>query len=277
MSHRLSRAAARVRAMSIRSLTSVAPVISLSRRLGMSVLITIACLLFFPLLARAQSSLPPVEETFLGSLAFLQERGEVQVRSLVRAGGTRSAPTALAPIEFELGITDALELTLESGGSRYRRPDGWSSPSRADFGAGLRVGGQLFDRLHSAVSLEVGSESGEESDSRRETSMGLGIQLGIDLPRLRSSHLFTSAGFERAVRDASAHESDWTVGIVVPVGSFRGTLEHRLVASDASERVTIPGIIWQAGAGWELGLATSIATQSRPRPHGLLMSILVEF
>jgi hypothetical protein len=243
----------------------------------MSALITLASLLLLPLMARAQKAPEPLaQEAFLGSLSFMQERGEVQIRSLVRTGGTRSRPTALAPVEFELGITNSLELNLESGGSRYQRPGGWSSPTEAGLGVGLRFGGQMIERLHSAVSLEVASEPGEASGDARATTLGLGIQLGIDFPRLRAMHLFTSAGIERPLRNATGHETEWAAGIVVPVGPFRGTLEHQLIPSEENPRVTVPGVIWKV-SGWEFGIATTIASESPTRPRGLLLSALVEF
>jgi hypothetical protein len=228
-----------------------------------------------PVVVSAQDVKPPhlVEEAFIGDLAFTQDRGEIQIASLMRAAGNSLNRTARVPLEIEYGITDDIELSVETGGFNYSRDTGWSSPS--GFGLGLRYGRYgLLPNLHASVTIEVESE---REDATRVTSTRSGLQLGVDIPRLRMTHLFTSVVTGVWNSERTGKEVDWSAGVVVPFGRFRGMVERPLVVSDAANRGAVTGLVWKVVEGFDVGIATTVLTQPDVRARGAMMSFLLEF
>jgi|GEM_PF-4431861 len=228
-----------------------------------------------PNAASAQDAKPPrlIEEAFLGDLAFMQERGETQISSLLRTGGASANRTARVPLAIEYGITDDMQVGVKTGGFNYDRPTGWSSPR--EFGLALRYGRyDLLPNLH--VSATIEAESVVEGGKRNANTTS-GLQLGLDIPRLRMTHIFTSltggvwnsAGITTGV--------DWAAGVVAPFGHLRGTLERPLRVTDPANRGTVPGLIWRVGNGFDLGVATTLRTQPAMKVSGAMLSLLLEF
>jgi hypothetical protein len=240
----------------------------------------LGCILGAAIVARsdaacAQDDKPPqlIQEAFLGDLSFTQDRGEIQISSLMRADGAAANRTASIPLGFEYGITDDVQVSIETGGFNYERPAGWSSPR--EFGFALRYGRYgLLPNLHAAVTIGAESDGG---DVKRIINTTSGLQLGLDIPRLRMTHIFTSVvggvwnseGIESAV--------DWTAGVVVPFGGLRATLERPLRVADAANRGTVPGLVWKVVEGLDIGVATTLRTQPSTRLTGAMLSLVLEF
>lgn len=228
-----------------------------------------------PRTAPAQDASSPklIEEAFLGDLAFMQERGEIQIGSLMRADGASANRTAGIPLAIEYGITDDFQVSLETGGFNYARAAGWSSPHA--FGLGLRYGRYgLLPHLHAAVTLGAASDGGSGT---RVTSTTSGLLLGVDVPRLGMTHVFTSLvdGFWNSQGIKAG--VDWFAGAVVPMGRLRATIERPLRVADAANRGTVPGLVWKVVEGLDIGAATTLRTQPETRLSGAMLSLVVEF
>ncbi len=224
--------------------------------------------------APAQDAKPPqlINEAFIGDLAFTQQRGEIQISSVMRADGAAANRTARVPLAMEYGITDALQVSIETGGFDYARPAGWSSPSA--FALGVRYGRYgLLPNLHASVSIEAETESG----ATRTLSTMSGLQLGVDIPQLWMTHLFTSAGVGVWNSDGAKRDIEWAAGIVVPLGSFRATIERPLRAAEGAGRGLVPGLIWRVVEGFDVGVATTVRTQPSVKASGMMMSLVLEF
>ena len=230
---------------------------------------------FIPAAAAAQNPRPPqlIQEGFIGDLAFTQPRGEIQISSLLRAAGPSANRTASVPLQIEYGITDNIQVNIETGGFNYVRPTGWSLPG--EFHLGLRYGRYgLLPNLHASVTIEAESQG---EGGKRLTNTMSGLQLGVDIARLRMTHVFTSvvggvwssAGTKTAV--------DWAAGAVVPFGQLRATFELPLRVSDPANRGAVPGLVWKAGGPLEIGIATTLRTQPAMKLSGVMLSFLVEF
>jgi hypothetical protein len=228
-----------------------------------------------PSTASAQDAKPPqlIQMAFIGDLPFTQDRGEIQISSIMRAAGASANRTASVPLEIEYGITDDIEVSIATGGFNYTRPIGWSSPSA--FGLGLRYGHYgLLPNLHASVKIEAESEAGV---SKRVTNATAGLQLGLDIPRLRMTHIFTSAVGSVWNSEGTITALDWFAGVVVPLGQVRATIERPLALSDPATRGTVPGLIWKAAHGLDIGVATTLRSQPRLLATGLMLSLLLEF
>lgn len=228
-----------------------------------------------PSAASAQDAKPTqlIQEAFLGDLTFTQDRGEIQISSLMRADGAAANRTANIPLGFEYGITDDIQVSVETGGLNYERPAGWSSPT--EFGIALRYGRYgLLPNLHAALTIGAETEGGS---GKRITNTTSGLQLGVDIPRLRMTHIFTSV--VGGVWNSEGIESgvDWSAGVVVPFGRLRATLERPLKVSDAANRGTVPGLVWKVVDGLDIGVATTLRTQTSTRLSGAMLSLVLEF
>ena len=236
---------------------------------------TIILIVAIPAAASAQDSKPPqlIQEAFSGDLAFTQDRGEIQISSAMRAAGGSANRTAGVPLEIEYGVTDEFQISVETGGLSYERPTGWSAPR--DFGLGLRYGRfGLLPNLHASVTIGAESEGSGGTHVINTTS---GLQLGVDLPRLRMTHVFTSAVAGLWNSEGTKPAVDWVAGLVVPFGQLRATIERPLIDSDAANRGTVPGLVWNAVDGLEIGLATTLRTQPKLRATGLMLTLVLEF
>ena len=223
----------------------------------------------------AQDAKPPqlIQEAFSGDLAFTQDRGEIQISSAMRAAGSSANRTAGVPLEIEYGITDEFQISVETGGFNYERPTGWSAPS--DIGLGLRYGRfGLLPNLHASVTIGAESEGSGPTHVINTTS---GLQLGVDLPRLRMTHVFTSVVSGVWNSEGTKPAVDWVAGLVVPFGQLRATIERPLKVSDPADRGTVPGLVWKAVDGLEIGLATTLRTQPKLLATGMMLSLVLEF
>jgi hypothetical protein len=234
-----------------------------------------AAIIAKPGAASAQGEKPQqlIQEAFLGDLAFTQDRGEIQISSLMRADGAAVNRTASIPLGFEYGITDDLQVSVETGGFNYERPAGWSSPR--EFGMGVRYGRYgLLPNLHAAVSIGADAEGGNGNRVINTTS---GLQLGVDIPRLRMTHIFTSV--VGGIWNSEGIESgvDWTAGVVVPFGRLRATIEQPLHVADPADRGTVPGLVWKVLDGLDVGVATTLRTRPAIRLSGAMLSLVLEF
>jgi hypothetical protein len=226
--------------------------------------------------ASAQDAKPIqlIQEAFLGDLAFTQERGEIQISSLMRADGAAVNRTASIPLGMEYGITDDIQVSIETGGFNYARPTGWSSP-RA-FGMGLRYGRYgLLPNLHAALTIAAETDGG--AGDKRIVDTKSGLQLGVDVPRLRMTHIFTS--IVRGLWNSEGIQSgvDWNAGLVVPLGTARVTIERTVRAADSANRGTVPGLVWKVADGLDIGVATTLRTQPSVRLSGAMLSLVLEF
>jgi hypothetical protein len=225
--------------------------------------------------ASAQDAKPPriIEEAFLGDLAFMQERGETQISSLLRTAGASANRTARVPLAIEYGITDDFQVGIKTGGFNYERPTGWSPPR--EFGLALRYGRyDLLPNLHASATIEAESviEGG-----KRITNTTSGVQLGVDIPRLRMTHVFTSVTGGVWNSEGIKTGVDWAAGVVAAFGHLRGTLERPLRVTDPANRGTVPGLIWKVGNGFDIGVATTLRTQPAITVSGAMLSLLLEF
>jgi hypothetical protein len=203
----------------------------------------------------------------------MQERGEIQIGSLLRADGAAATRSAGIPLAIEYGITDDFQVSLETGGFNYQRPAGWSSPKA--FGLGLRYGRYgLLPHLHAAVTLGAESDGGSGT---RVTSTKSGVLLGVDIPRLAMTHVFTSLvdGFWNSQGINAG--VDWFAGAIVPMGRFRATIERPLHVADVANRGTVPGLVWKVIEGLDIGAATTLRTQPAMRLSGAMLSLVLEF
>jgi hypothetical protein len=234
-----------------------------------------AAILFVPDAARAQETKPQqlIQEAFIGDLAFTQERGEVQIGSVARVNGAASNRSAGVSLGVEYGITDELQVSVETGGFNYERATGWSSPD--EFGFGLRYGRYgLLPHLHAALSL---GEESQGSGGARTTSTTSGLQLGVDIPRLAMTHVFTSVSESFWNSEGSDNAVDWIAGAVVPFGRLRATVERALSVADAADRGTVPGLVWKVTDVFEIGAATTLRTRPAARLSGAMLSLILEF
>jgi hypothetical protein len=234
-----------------------------------------AAVIAVPRVGLTQEEKPPqlIQEPFIGALSFTQERGEIQISSAMRADGAAANRTAGVPLEIEYGITNDLQVSIGTGGFNYERPAGWSSPR--DFGVELRYGRfGLLPNLHASVTLEGESES---QPGNRSVSTMSGLQLGLDIPPLRMTHIFTSVAAGLWNSEGTETDVDWLAGVVVPFGSFRATIERPLIVSEATNRATVPGLIWRGPNSLDFGVATTLYTQPRFRATGLMLTIVLEF
>jgi hypothetical protein len=230
---------------------------------------------FIPAAAAAQNPRPPqlIQEGFIGDLAFTQPRGEIQISSLLRAAGPSANRTASVPLQIEYGITDDIQVNIETGGFNYVRPTGWSSPG--EFHLGLRYGRYgLLPNLHASVTIEA--ESRQEGGKPITNAMS-GLQLGVDIPPLRMTHIFTSAVGGVWNSSGTVTGVDWVAGVVVPFGQLRATFERPLRLSDPATRGTVPGLVWKGARGLDIGVATTLRSQPRLVATGLMLSLLLEF
>jgi hypothetical protein len=227
-----------------------------------------------PIAAQGRS-MPPrlIEEPFLGDLAFTQERGEIQITSLMRAAGSAADRTARIPLEIEYGFTDWLELSVETGGLHYARPSGWESPR--EFGLGVRYGRHgLLPNLHASVTTEIETEKEEHERTSVVTS---GVQLGLDLSRLRMTHLFTSVAADVWGSGEDEKEAAWVAGVVVPAGRLRFTAERAIPVSDTPAPGLVAGVVAKTMEGLDVGVATTLLTRPSTRASGVMLSLVFEF
>jgi hypothetical protein len=203
----------------------------------------------------------------------MQERGEIQIGSFVRINGTGATRTAGTPLGIEFGITDELQVSVETGGFTYQSPSGWSSPS--DFGLAFSYGRHgLLPNLHAAVTL--GAESAREIGARTN-SVNSALLLGVDLQRLRMTHVFTSVVGTFWNSTGSQAGVDWFAGAIVPFGQLRVTIERPVRVADPADRGTVPGLVWKVSDGLEIGAATTLRTRPATRLSGGMLSLIVEF
>lgn len=234
-----------------------------------------AAILCSPDAALAQDAKPPqlIQDAFVSDLAFVQGRGEIQIGSLARIAGAGATRTAGIPLGIEYGITDQLQVSVETGGFTYQSPSAWSSPR--DFGLALKYGRYgLLPNLHAAVTLGAESERGSGA---RTTSATSALLLGVDLPRLRMTHLFTSVAGSLWKSEGTRSGVDWFAGAIVPFRQLRATIERPLRVADPSDRGTVPGLVWKIADGLEIGAATTLRTRPATRLSGAMLSLIVEF
>lgn len=235
----------------------------------------VAAIIAVPSAVSAQDAKPPqlIQEAFSGDLAFTQDRGEIQISTAMHAAGSSANRTAGVPLEIEYGITDEFQISVETGGLNYERPTGWSGPR--DIGLALRYGRfGLLPNLHASVTIGAGSEG---SGGERVINTTSGLQLGVDVPRLRMTHIFTSVVTGVWNSEGTELSVDWVAGLVVPFGQLRATIEQPLRVSDPANRGTVPGLVWNAVHGFEIGVATTLRTQPRLRTTGSMLTLVLEF
>jgi hypothetical protein len=229
---------------------------------------------------------PPVEELFVGALAFTQERGEVQVATALATNRLAGGHATAIPADVEFGLTDAIQLEFHGTAARRAPLSGWSTPLTRGASIGITAVRHAWNHgLHIGVSIDApiqwNASDGEDAKSTRVQFETPALLLGWDLQRVGGAHLFaklTGAGARCSDEsDIAADDAPCVLGVVVPAGErIRITTELPLHAHGAAFASITPGIVWRV-SGFELGAAV-VAARDRHRPlTGTRLLLVREF
>ncbi len=217
-----------------------------------------------------------VQELFLGTIVYPQERHELQITAgyfqgvEVREDGTH-------PFEIEYGITDRFQLGVEAPFNQFSDEE---------------------DRLEGVEHVSLEAYYNFYNNPRSRTAFGLGYEYGIpvrepdDEPRVHLHEPFFvayqefgetavnfSAGLE--IEDSTEEtevEGELALGIFREVGRFVPMLELGLELQEESNPLVLaPGLFWKPRDGCEIGASLPIGLTPSAPDVGVFFLVIFEF
>lgn len=225
----------------------------------------------------------PLNEVFLSTLVYAQDKGEVQWTFAPGFSQSRNTQQVGLPISFEYGITDALQIELEWGETiSIDRLDRASNATEGQFGAGLQysfmnlgngnfhaaVGGELELITHRGE-LDIPGEDENQNEGR--TSFTPYAVIAADFKELNDLHLFIHSGVELNREESEIFVS---TGAVLSLGETVLSLEWNWTEE---QQFLTPGLTLKFDTGWEIGVAAAVGLTDQSDDFRLLANVIYEY
>jgi hypothetical protein len=244
----------------------------------------------------------PIQEVFQTDLVYPQEKGGVQVTLALRFHSGGRSKEWIVPLAIEYGLTDAWQVELEWEALKHLNPR--REPNATGIGD-LEIGTQYsfmniaHAKFHVAVSFHILFPTGNINDDLTEGFIEYepSLILAKDFPEPNNLQLFTQVGIGLVQRvkspkdpnekEPAAHEFILNVGFFLPFklsfGTFAFTSEFNWRTNtwnnggEENHRYYTPGLVWNVGNGWEIGLEAAIGLNKDADNYRIIGMLTYEF
>ena len=232
----------------------------------------------------------PLQELIRTEVVYPQEKGELQLTLLSRAGKAVNGSSLSFPIEIEYGLTDAWQVGLELGTySRVRNSDavssGRGSVSLATKYSFMNINGS---DVHAAVGMEAEFPGGLGDDGLREEArevepflaLAAGLRNGIQA-FFHVGRAFTHGGSPDDDGDEEGANVTWNGGALMAFRriTLAGELSTHTSGSpwrSGGELYVTPSITFLLPRPWELGVGIPIGLNDRSGRFGFAIHVIYE-